>query len=187
MRIIAGQLKGKHLKAPNGLETRPITDRIKENLFNIWQQNIMGVAFLDLFAGSGSVGIEAISRGADLVVMVEKAFSAAKIIEANLKSCHIESKVEVLCLDVFQALEYLEQVGRTFDIVFLDPPFKQPALAEKALTHISGLHLAKEGQVVIRVQSNHKLAERFGDLEKVRMVQYGESTLYFFISKGEVV
>ena len=180
MRIIAGQLKGKRLKAPRGFDTRPVTDRIKENLFNIWQMDIVGAKFLDLFAGSGSMGIEAVSRGAAEVVMVDQSFQAVKTIEANLKSCGVFPQVQILNMEVLQAIDYLEKAGKGFNIVFIDPPFKLPNLAERVLGRLSGSRLGIEGQIIARVRSDHKLPNNFGGLAQYRLIKYGESSIYCF-------
>jgi 16S rRNA (guanine(966)-N(2))-methyltransferase RsmD len=184
LRIIAGQLKGKRLQAPAGYETRPITDRIKENLFNIFQLELEGAAFLDLFSGSGSVGIEAISRGAHRVVMVERSVPALKALQANLDNCAVAGQALVLAEDVFLALNRLENQGERFTHTFIDPPFTEPELALRVLTELSQRELASAGKIVIRVQSGQVLPECFDRLERYRVSRYGESTLHFYMFQG---
>lgn len=118
MRVIAGKAKGRVLVAPKGMETRPITAKIKEALFNIWQSQIVGASFLDLFSGSGSIGIEAISRGAKNVVFVEKNSKAVEIIKRNLASCNFKNGYEIYQDDVFRRLECLKEQGYLFDIIY---------------------------------------------------------------------
>jgi 16S rRNA (guanine(966)-N(2))-methyltransferase RsmD len=185
LRIISGRLKGRQLQAPAGYETRPITDRIKESLFNIWQTDIVGAVFLDLFAGSGSVGIEAFSRGARRVVMVERSDTAVQALQANMDRCQMSARASVLNMDVFQALDVLERQGERFTLVFVDPPFTEPELAPQVLRRVARKNLARRGQVVIRARSGRNLPEGFGCLRQVRSRRYGESTLYFYMFAEE--
>lgn len=97
MRIISGSARGTHIEAPEGLDTRPVTDKIRQSLFNIWQFDIPGCRFLDLFSGSGSMGLEALSRNADEVIMVEKSPKAAAVIASNLKTCHLKTERPKFC------------------------------------------------------------------------------------------
>lgn len=123
MRVIAGKAKGHPLAAPGGMNTRPITDKIKGALFNSWQLQIVDSKFLDIFAGSGSMGIEAISRGAEKVVFVEKNRGAVDIIKKNLTACKFTNGYKVYKDDVFHRIECLKTEGEQFDIIYLDPPF----------------------------------------------------------------
>lgn len=122
MRVIAGKARRLALKTVSGPDTRPTTDRIKETLFNMIQDELYGVRFLDLFAGSGAIGIEALSRGAGEAVFVEKNPAAVKCIRDNLKFTRLEADASVMQADVFTALRRLEGKG-SFDIVFMDPPY----------------------------------------------------------------
>lgn len=122
MRIISGSARGTHIEAPEGLDTRPVTDKIRQSLFNIWQFSIPGSRFLDLFSGSGSMGLEALSRGADEVIMVEKSPKAAAVIRKNMKTCHFENRNAEVCQDdVFNVIERLSDQNRKFDLIYLDP------------------------------------------------------------------
>lgn len=126
MRVIAGRARSLPLKTPPGLDTRPTTDRIKETLFNILNPYLTGCCFLDLFAGSGGIGIEAISRGAREAVFVEKSKKAAAVIRQNLHFAKMEQEGQLLCMDVFAALLQLEAADRPcFDVVFMDPPYEK--------------------------------------------------------------
>ncbi len=124
MRVIAGKVRRMSLVAPAGNDVRPTTDRIKETLFNIIQNDIPGCMFLDLFAGSGAIGIEAISRGAKKAVLVDKNKDSLRCIEQNLEHTRLTDEAEVLPMDVIQAVKNLAKRGRVFDIVFLDPPYE---------------------------------------------------------------
>lgn len=124
MRVIAGKVRRMTLVAPEGLDVRPTTDRIKETLFNIIQNDVPGCEFLDLFSGSGAIGIEAISRGAVKAVFVDKNKNALRCIEQNLEHTRLTEEAEILPMDALQAIKNLSRRGKVFDIVFLDPPYE---------------------------------------------------------------
>lgn len=124
MRVIAGTARSVQLKTPEGLETRPTTDRIKETLFNMLQQKLSGSVFLDLFSGSGAIGIEALSRGADHSYFVENNREAIACIQFNLEHTKLKDKATILSMEVIQALRELEHKGIKFDIIFMDPPYR---------------------------------------------------------------
>lgn len=124
MRVIAGKAKRLPLKTVPGLDTRPTTDRIKETLFNMLQEEIYGSRFLDLFSGSGGIGIEALSRGAKEAVFVENGRKAAECIRENLSFTRLTDSARVLNMDVFQALTQLEG-QEAFSIIFMDPPYER--------------------------------------------------------------
>ena len=123
MRVIAGSRRSLPLKAPKTMDTRPTTDRIKETLFNILNPILSGVRFLDLFAGSGGIGIEALSRGAVKAVFVEKSRDAAAVIRENLAFTRFSDAGELIQKDVLSAIADLENRKESFDVVFLDPPY----------------------------------------------------------------
>lgn len=125
MRVISGSARGANLIAPEGLNTRPTTDRIKETLFNILSFDLYDCRFLDLFAGSGAIGIEALSRGAEKAVFVDSSDVCRKVIEQNLRHTRLDSKAEIVTKDVFLAIEALKKSGERFDIVFIDPPYME--------------------------------------------------------------
>lgn len=119
MRVIAGEAKGRTLKAVPGKGTRPISDRVKESLFNILARRVVGCLFLDLFAGTGSVGIEALSRGAERAVFVERARAAVRVIRDNLVYTGLDEWADVLQMDVFEMIPRCEE---RFDIIYVAPP-----------------------------------------------------------------
>ena len=127
MRVIAGTAKGRRLYAPKGMETRPITAKIKEALFNIWQDRISGSDFLDLFAGSGQLGIEALSRGARCCIFVDQSVQSQQVIKQNLTTTQLASKARVAAMD---AKAFIRSTGETFDIALLDPPYDSGILPE---------------------------------------------------------
>ncbi len=123
MRVIAGSARRLLLKTPEGMETRPTTDRIKETLFNMIQDDLYHCQFLDLFSGSGAIGIEALSRGASRAVFVENHPQAVEVIHSNLKTTRLEEQAAVMSCDVMTALKRLEERKLSFDFIFMDPPY----------------------------------------------------------------
>lgn len=123
MRVIAGKCRSLPLKSLDGLDTRPTTDRTKETLFNVMQPWIPGARFLDLYAGSGAIGIEALSRGAVQAVLVEQARKAVQVIQDNLTFTKLKSDAVVMQDSVMHALAVLQGKGETFDCIFMDPPY----------------------------------------------------------------
>ena len=124
MRVIAGTCRSLPLVTPEGEETRPTTDRIKETLFNMLQPYLCDCHFLDLFSGSGAIGIEALSRGAEQAVFVEMGQEPLRCIRNNLKNTKLEGQAKLLAMDVMTALQQLDQQGEPFDIIFMDPPYR---------------------------------------------------------------
>ena len=147
MRIIAGSKRRLHLKTLEGKDTRPTTDRIKETLFNILQNEIPGCYFLDLFAGSGQIGLEAASRGAKYAVMVEQSKKAAECIRYNIEFTKSEQECLLLQTDVISALRSLEGKYR-FDVVFMDPPYRSQ-LEKQVFTYLKNSSLLAEDAVII--------------------------------------
>lgn len=123
MRVIAGKARRLNLKTPEGYDTRPTTDKIKETLFNILNPYLADADFLDLFAGSGAIGIEALSRGAKYAAFVENDRAALECIKSNLKFTKLDSLAEVYPIGALEAINALELKGKVFDIVFMDPPY----------------------------------------------------------------
>ena len=147
MRIIAGTARRLLLKSVDGLQTRPTTDRIKETLFNILQTGITGTCFLDLFAGSGQIGLEALSRGADFAVFVDNNKKVCSCINENIQSTHFEDQSKLLTMEAVSALRLLE--GKyTFDYIFMDPPYKS-AYEKEVLEYLAGSGLLKEDAWII--------------------------------------
>lgn len=147
MRVIAGSARRIQLKTLEGMDTRPTTDRIKETLFNMLAPYLYDCVFLDLFAGSGGIGIEALSRGAREAVFVEKNPKAMQCVKENLARTHMERKGMTMTMDAMTALYKLEG-EKQFDYIFMDPPYKEE-LEEKVLAYLSGSGLLAPGGVMI--------------------------------------
>lgn len=147
MRVIAGTARSLKLETPKGLDTRPTTDRIKETLFNMIQFDIQGASFLDLFAGSGGIGIEALSRGAKEAVFVDNAKEAYDCIMANLKHTKLEHGAQVCRQDVFVAMTSLEY-RKKFQLIFMDPPYHKE-LEQRVLEYFTTSSLVDENTLII--------------------------------------
>lgn len=182
MRIIAGSARGREISAPKGLETRPVTDIIRESLFNIWQFDVEGADFLDLFSGSGCMGLEALSRGANRAVMVDAGSDQVRVIRANLKKTGLDKcHAEVVRDDAFRVIGHLGRTHQTFDIVYLDPPFTVDEIFIPVMEALAdGALLAEGGTVAIRTRDRKEMPDDFGVLHKVRLKRYGSSTVHFY-------
>jgi 16S rRNA (guanine966-N2)-methyltransferase len=123
MRIIAGTYKNRVLTAPKGLLTRPTSERLREALFNICQMYIQDASILDLYAGSGAIGIEALSRGAATATMVDNSRECLHVIKENIERFNLEKQAKVYLGDVFEQIQHLQKLGKQFDIIFADPPY----------------------------------------------------------------
>ena len=148
MRVIAGSARRIQLKTIEGLDTRPTTDRIKETLFNMIQDRLIQSRFLDCFAGSGAIGIEALSRGASQAVFIEHSDKAAACIRQNLEHTRLNDKALVLRCDILAGLKSLEDKGYCFDTVFMDPPYNRH-LEKAVIGYLSGSELIHEESVII--------------------------------------
>lgn len=162
MRIIAGTARSLPLKTMEGTETRPTTDKIKETLFNMLQADIPGSYFLDLFAGSGQIGLEALSRGAEYAVFVEKNPKAAKCIEENIAFTKFDRQSKLLMHDAVSAIRMLEGKYQ-FDLIFMDPPYEK-GLEKEALAVLAGSPLLKEDTRLIVEAS---LNTTFDDMDEL--------------------
>ncbi len=183
IRIIAGTFKSRLLKTLGGKATRPTSDRLKETLFNLLQAQIAGCQFLDCFAGSGSIGIEALSRGAAFVAFIESAPRAVRIIQENLRRLDVVEASQYRLLDqpVESSLKKLQQAGQKFDIVFLDPPYAAEDLYRATLDQVVGCHLLTRHAFLIAQHSKHiALNAEPAGLTKIREVRQGDSVLSIF-------
>ena len=180
MRVIAGSLKGRRLRTLEGLKIRPTSDRLRETLFNVLAPRIDGSRFLDLCAGSGAVGIEAISRGAAEVVFVEASRRAAAMIEENLEHCGITSGARVVNREALSGLRFLGVKELKFEIAYFDPPYDSH-LYSPVLNLISQSDLIVDrGLVIVEHRGRALLAPNYGELRPFREIVQGESRLTFY-------
>lgn len=152
MRVIAGSARRLLLKTAEGMETRPTTDRIKETLFNMIQNDLYGCSFLDLFAGSGAIGIEALSRGAKDAVFIDNGSRQVSCIRDNLRTTRLSEKAAVLECDVLSGIRRLSDEGRRFDYIFMDPPYNHD-LEKKVMEAVKDTSLA-DGDTVFIVEAS---------------------------------
>jgi 16S rRNA (guanine(966)-N(2))-methyltransferase RsmD len=188
MRIIAGIYRSRALEAPSGLATRPTSDRLRETLFNVLAPRIVGAVFLDLYTGSGAVGIEALSRGATQVTFVERAPAALKVLRANLERLGLTAGFNINSGSVSSILRR-PQTGTvgSFDVVFLDPPYDaaDEYAAVLALLGRSSAGLLTGGAVVIAEHRRKQLLEvQYGRLERTRLLEQGDAALSFYAAKA---
>jgi 16S rRNA (guanine966-N2)-methyltransferase len=178
MRIIAGTLRSRLIQAPPGMNVRPTSDRTRETLFNVLAPDIDGARFLDLFAGAGGVGIEAISRGAREAVLVESNKRAARSIRDNLNTLKVADQALVVEQDVAKALTSL---SGTFDIVFLDPPYSLHKDYEETLNTLGrGKLLSPDAIVVAEHEKRYTPPEDCGNLHCYRRLVQGEIAMSFY-------
>ncbi len=147
MRIIAGSARGTRIEAPEGRDTRPTLDRVRENLFNMIQTRVAGSRILDLFAGSGALGLEAVSRGAEYAVAVDSSRKAQQVIRGNIEKLRFEKVVRLIPRDWRDAVRLLKAEEAQFDLVFLDPPYAMRNL-EEVFSELSGL-IAEDAWVIL--------------------------------------
>lgn len=183
MRVITGTARGTNLKAPDGLKTRPTADRVKQALFNIIQFETVGEV-LDLFAGSGQLGIEALSRGASHAVFVDESPEAISVIRENLRRTHLDNRAEIIRSD---SLSYLAKCRKRFRLIFLDPPYAEKYL-ENALNLISEIDILTEGAIIITERPLEKpLNMEFDGLERSKDYNYGKTTITLFRRKEDTI
>ena len=180
MRIIGGLGRGRRLRSPKGGATRPTGDRVKQSLFDILAPRIEGCRFLDVFAGAGGIGLEALSRGAARVVLVDNNRAAVDAINENLAALKADGHVQVFRQDARVALASLADAGVRFDVVYLDPPYDSP-LYEELLEQVGSTHLLQADGLVI-AEHFHKrvLPETIGGLIRTRSVRIGDHMLSFY-------
>lgn len=185
MRIIAGTYRSRILKSPKGLSLRPTSDRLRETLFNVLGAGVQGARFMDIFAGTGAIGIEALSRGAAEAVFIEKHAPTAALIRGNLESLGIRTGATVIPLDAAHGLEKLKEKskanGSTYDYVFLDPPYDETEECKSSLRFLeSASFLASDAIVIAEHRRNLDLPAKIGTLVKVRVLKQGDAVLSFF-------
>jgi len=188
MRIIAGTYRSRALQAPAGLATRPTSDRLRETLFNVLAPRIEGAAFLDLYAGSGAVGIEALSRGAERVEFVERAPAALAVLRGNLAKLGLTAGFRLHAGSVGTVLGRMKPkanvaAGGKFDLVFLDPPYDAAGEYEIALQILGGGVagvLAPGAVVIAEHRKKERLEDKYGALGRTRLLEQGDAALSFY-------
>lgn len=185
MRIVAGKFRSRQIKSLKGRELRPTSDRLRETLFNVLSPVLEGARFLDIFAGTGAIGIEALSRGAQEVFFLEKHNPAVRLIRENLAALAIAGGFQILPGDAFHTLETLAHSGQAappaFDIAFLDPPYAATHEYERILQLLGGSALLSSSAIVV-AEHHHKLKlpAEAGVLRRYRFLRQGDAALTFY-------
>lgn len=185
MRIISGKARGTKLYTLEGENTRPTLDRVKESVFSIIQSEIEGAQILDLFAGSGAIGLEFLSRGAQKAVLCDKSKEAVNIIKKNIEKTHMEQETQVFNTDFENCLERLK--NEQFDIIYVDPPYETNYIL-KSLEKIIKLNIAKEEcLIIIETDDEQRIEKEIKniDVEIVDKRKYGRATIIFLSLKKE--
>lgn len=178
MRVISGTARGMRLQTPKGLSTRPTTDRVKESMFNIISFRIRESRVLDIFAGSGALGIEALSRGADSCTFVDSSRESICVINENLQKARLDDRADVISSKVESALSRMS--GEKFDMIFMDPPYCKGFIEPVLLFIVDNNILDADGIVVVEHDSNDKTPESIKTLVKSDERTYGGTTISFY-------
>lgn len=178
MRVITGSARGRRLETLSGDDVRPTTDRVKEAIFSILQFDIENRSFLDLFAGSGQMGIEALSRGAKSATFVDNKKEAIRIIKDNLNTTKLFDKATVVNMD---SLGFLQYTDKKFDYAFIDPPYNS-GLLQKAMENIAQV-MNESGAVICEIPTNDEILSNYGDFFLDRKYRYGKIMVYVYRHK----
>jgi len=185
MRVIAGEHKGRRLTAVPGKGTRPTTDKVKESIFNMIGPYFEGGWALDLYAGTGGLGIEALSRGIERAVFVEWDARAFSVVKQNIAACRLEDRAELYRIDAARALKALAKRGASFDLVFLDPPYAQQRIAEEVAEMQEMGLLAPDAWIVAEHDADVTLPETIGDCSVDRVATYGETSITLYLHQPD--
>ncbi|HWK30807.1 MAG TPA: 16S rRNA (guanine(966)-N(2))-methyltransferase RsmD [Terriglobales bacterium] len=181
MRIIAGRYRSRQIVAPTGDATRPTSDRLRETLFNVLAPRIVECVFLDLFSGSGAIGIEALSRGARQVYAIDHDKRAARAIEKNIETLEIGDELVFVQADVTDGLRTLAADHVQFDIAVLDPPYREHAVYEQSFRLIGDLNLAAPGAILVAEHEKHfDPGDQLCSFTRYRTLKQGDAVLSFY-------
>ena len=179
MRVISGALKGRNIKGFDIEGTRPTMDRVKESMFASIQNNLKDSVCLDLFCGSGNLGIEAISNGSSLCYFVDNNIKAIKVVEDNLKNLNIKGSAKVLNYDYKKSLKYFFENNVKFDLIFADPPYDYHVI-EKIIKYVSEYDLLNENGLLVLEFEKEKLEETYGNLKLIKNKKYSWKYVYIY-------
>lgn len=180
MRIISGKARGRKLIPPENMETRPTLDRVKEAMFSIIQGYILDSVVLDVFAGTGSLGLEAASRGAKEVYLIDKSNITYPLLKQNIENLKFQDFCNSLNMDSYDALKSLSKKGKVFDLVFIDPPYCKEMIPEaiKMIRENNMLH--KDGIIVTKIDSIEEIYDGYEDIRLTQSRKYGNTTVCFY-------
>ena len=181
MRIIGGNARGRRIHAPKGNAIRPTADRVREALFNMLPRDLAGKRVLDLFAGSGSLSLEALSRGAESALLVDASPAAARLVRRNLEVLGFTDRARVWVHPARHAVNRLGQEGTAFDVIFLDPPYDGEWVGKTLAAIGTAGALQAEGLAVVEHSPRERVEERYGPLARRDRRQYGDTVLSFYM------
>ena len=186
IKIIGGKFRNTKLYTAKANVLRPTLGRIRENLFNIIQNEIFRARFLDLYAGIGAIGLEALSRGAECGVFVETHPECRKVLQRNIEKLKLDSQTQIISFPVSSAVKSFEAINQQFDIVFADPPYRQQE-GEKVLQQLAqSTILSSEGLLIIQTERKEILVQKVGNLEQWQVRTYGDTTLWFYRTNANI-
>lgn len=180
MRIIAGKARGRKLIPPATMETRPTLDRVKEAMFSIIQGYIPDAVAIDVFAGTGSLGLEAASRGAKEVYLIDKSSSTFPLLKQNIENLKLENICTPLNMDSYEALKMLNKKGIVFDIIFIDPPYCKEMIPEAMKIIKANNMLGENGIIVTKIDSIEEIYDGYKDIKLIQSRKYGNTTVCFY-------
>ena len=179
MRVISGVLKGRNVKGYDIDGTRPTMDRVKESMFATIQNNLKDSVCLDLFCGSGNLGIEAISNGSKLCYFVDNNIKAIKVVEENLKTLNIKNNSKILNFDYKKSLKYFNENNIKFDLIFVDPPYDYHVI-EKVIKYVDEYNLLNNEGLLVLEFENERLEEVYGNLHLIKYKKYSWKYVYIY-------
>ncbi|HWQ89429.1 MAG TPA: 16S rRNA (guanine(966)-N(2))-methyltransferase RsmD [Desulfitobacteriaceae bacterium] len=177
MRIIAGTMRGRKLKTVQGLSTRPTSDKVKGAIFNVLRDKVADARVLDLFAGTGNLALEALSRGAREAVLVEKSSAAWKVIRENIEITGVKDRTRLI---LQEALQYLNSSQEVFDLIFLDPPYRRGLTARVLAVLANPCRLSPNGVIVAETDKNEDLADELYPFEIRKVDKYGDTKVWYY-------
>lgn len=180
MRIIAGKARGRKLIPPATMETRPTLDRVKEAMFSTIQNYLLDAVVIDVFAGTGSLGLEAASRGAKEVYLVDKSAVTFPLLKENIKNLKFEDFCFPLNMDSYEVLKNLAKKGKVMDVIFIDPPYCREMIPEAIKIVKENNMLTEDGIIVTKIDSIEEIYEGYGDIRLFRSKKYGNTTVCYY-------
>ncbi|WMJ82085.1 16S rRNA (guanine(966)-N(2))-methyltransferase RsmD [Clostridium sp. MB40-C1] len=185
MRIIAGKAKGRTILPPDGMQTRPTLDRVKENIFNIIQNRTLDAVVIDVFAGTGSLGLEAASRGAEQCYLVDKHPTTFKRLKQNVESLKFEQFCTCLNMDSYDALREVSRRGKVFDLIFIDPPYAKEMIPPAMEIVFEKELLKKDGLIITKIDSSENIYQGYKDIVLINERKYGNTTVCLYAYEEE--
>lgn len=183
MRIISGIAKGRKLLSPIGMETRPTLDRVKESIFNIIQNRIYGSTVIDVFAGTGSLGLEAVSRGSEFCYLVDKGSDTFEFLEKNVNNLNFNDKCKCINMDSYDALSRLGNEKKIFDLIFIDPPYRKNMIPPAIEIVTKYNMLSKNGIIVSKIDTIEEIYKGNDKIELYDCRKYGKTTICLYRNK----